>query len=278
MDMLVLIIILITVLFSRRGFHDELFFEKYKFETDGILVHKEYVRLFSAAFLHADWVHLAFNMVTLYFFGASVGNVLGVWNFLGVYLGSAVAGNALSLYIHRNHGDYSAIGASGAISGIVFSFVAAAPHNSIGMFFVPVAIPAWLFGVLFLLGSMYGIKRGSDGIGHDAHLGGAIAGVVLSVAIHPWILYANVWVISSMLVLFTAFMVLIVRLPEFLLIPHFGRYHVRRVVEHRRAEADAADKNELDKLLEKIATRGGVDALSIWEKRKLRRLARRVAG
>lgn len=277
-DMLIIGILITTVFLSRKGFHNALFFEKYKFETDGILVHKEYVRLLSSAFLHANWMHLAFNMLTLYFFGASVGSALGAWNFLGVYIGSAVMGNLLSLYIHRNHGDYSAIGASGAISGIVFSFVAMFPHSSIGLLFVPVGIPAWLFGLLFLLGSMYGIKSGIGNIGHDAHLGGAVAGVVLSVAIHPWVLYANPLVIASIVVLFTAFMVLVVRWPEFLLIPRFGRYHIRRAVEHRRVRESSAEKEELDRLLEKIALRGSVNALSVWERKKLQRLSRRVAG
>lgn len=276
-DVLIVGILLVTAFFSRKGFRDTLFFEKYKFETDGILVHREYVRLLSSAFLHANWMHLAFNMLTLYFFGASVGGVLGMWNFLGVYTGSAIMGSMLSLYIHRNHGDYSAVGASGAVSGVVFSFVAMFPQSSIGLLFVPIDIPAWLFGVLFLLGSMYGIKNGTGTIGHDAHLGGAIAGVVLSASIHPWILSANPLVIASMLVLFTAFMVLVIRWPEYLLIPHFWGYQTRRAIEQRQLLASTREREELDRLLEKITLRGGVDALSTWERKKLHRLSRKTA-
>jgi membrane associated rhomboid family serine protease len=158
------------------------------FETDGILVRKEYFRLLSSAFLHGSWLHLILNMAALYSFSFSVGYVLGVRNFLLIYFGSLLAGNLLSLYFHRNHGDYSAIGASGAVSGVIFASIAIFPESRMGIIFLPFQMPAWLFGTLFILVSIYGVKSSVGNIGHDAHLGGAIAGILLCICLEPRIL------------------------------------------------------------------------------------------
>src|SRR6185369_12962385 len=110
-----LLIILNTVIFSYRGFKDESFFARYSFEIDRVLVNKEYIRLISSGLLHVSWMHLIFNMVALYFFSTNLESYLGPFRFLLIYIASLVGGNLFSLFIHRHHGDYSAVGASGAL-------------------------------------------------------------------------------------------------------------------------------------------------------------------
>src|SRR5688500_5484668 len=105
-----IILILATVFASWRGLKDHSFFERYKFNIEKVLVFKEYYRILTAGFLHVSWPHLIFNMISLYAFSGTLGPV----QFLLIYFVSLVGGNLLSIFIHRNHNDYSSAGASGA--------------------------------------------------------------------------------------------------------------------------------------------------------------------
>src|SRR5664279_1898625 len=169
-----LILIIVNIAFSYKGFTNETFFEGYKFEVDRILINKDYKRLVTSGFLHVSWTHLILNMFSLYAFSGSIESDLGGLQFLLIYFVSLVGGNLLCLFIHRNHGDYSAVGASGAVSGIIFASIALYPGMGIGFFGLPFSIPGWLYGILYVLYSIYGIKSGKDNIGHEAHLGGAL--------------------------------------------------------------------------------------------------------
>src|SRR5688572_2426633 len=113
------IVLLITTLISIQGIRRADYFEKYSFQIDEILIQKDYKRIFTSGFLHVGWWHLIFNMLTLYWFSGSLEDEMGVGRIATVYFGSLLAGNLLALYIHRNHGDYSAVGASGAVSGLI---------------------------------------------------------------------------------------------------------------------------------------------------------------
>src|SRR5437868_12777960 len=107
-----LILILCNVIVSYYGFKDSVFFDSYKFNVDSILVDKEYKRLISSGFLHGSWTHLAFNMMSLYAFSEVLEMSIGPVKFLIIYFASLLGGNLLSLFVHRNNGNYSAIGAS----------------------------------------------------------------------------------------------------------------------------------------------------------------------
>ena len=209
---LVLVIIALNVLISWKGFNDYQFFQRYKFNVDGILVRKEYIRLLSSGFLHADYTHLGFNMVTFYMFGDALALRMSPIELIVVYVGSLLAGNALALYIHRNHGDYSAIGASGAVSGIIYSTIIFYPGLLI--YFI---IPGWLFGIIYILYSIFGIKKQQGNIGHDAHLGGAIAGLLFTVIYFSSRYEFNYYIVAGMLVPTLLFLYLIVYHPEWLL-------------------------------------------------------------
>lgn len=187
MNTLLLIIIAATALISYFGFNNPQFFEKYKFNVGAILNRKEYIRLISAGFLHADLMHLLFNMMTLYFFAPIVVQAFGGVGFLAVYFGSILLGNLFSLYLYKNQYYYSAIGASGGVSGILFASIAMIPNIGIYFFFIPIPIPGFIFGLLYFAYSVYSMlnPRASDNIGHAAHLGGAFFGLVYAVALQP---------------------------------------------------------------------------------------------
>lgn len=187
MDTFLLIIIAATAIISFVAFSNREMFEKYKFNVGAILHRKEYVRLLSAGFLHGDMMHLLFNMMTLYFFAPIVIQAFRSAGFLVVYFGSILLGNIFSLYLYKNQSWYSAIGASGGVSGILFASIAMIPDLGIYFFFIPIAIPGYIFGLAYFAYSVYMMlnPRVNDNIGHAAHLGGAFFGLVFAVALQP---------------------------------------------------------------------------------------------
>ena len=190
LDLITIVIIAANVIISYKGFNDYSFFEKYKFNVGGIQ-RGEKVRFFSAGFLHVDMQHLLFNMLSLYFFAGSVVGYIGVAGFLAVYIGSLLVGNLLSLFFHKNEYHYSAVGASGAVSGIIYSAILFRPDMSLYLFFIPIPIPAYIFGIGYLLYSIYGMKNRTGNIGHDAHFGGAIGGYIITLVLMPSLLLSN---------------------------------------------------------------------------------------
>ncbi|WP_179352040.1 rhomboid family intramembrane serine protease [Winogradskyella vidalii] len=179
-----IVIIAANVIISFKGFDDRGFFEKFKFNV-GSIRGGDQIRMLSSGFLHADITHLLFNMFTLYFFADVVIMQLGSFNFIVIYLGSLIFGNLLSLYFHKDEYWYSAIGASGAVTGVLYSAILLQPGMSLYMFFVPIPIPGYIFGIGYLLYSIYGMKKRIGNIGHDAHFGGAIGGYVVTLILMP---------------------------------------------------------------------------------------------
>jgi len=185
-DLITIIIIGANILVSLKGFNDFSFFEKYKFNIGGIR-RGEQIRMLSSGFLHVDEMHLFFNMFTLYFFANPVIAHLGTFNFVLVFFASLIFGNLLSFYFHKEEYHYSAVGASGAVTGILYAAILLNPGMKLYMFFVPIPIPAYLFGIGYLLYSIYGMKRRVGNIGHDAHFGGAIGGYIITLILAPWL-------------------------------------------------------------------------------------------
>ncbi|GAA4243154.1 rhomboid family intramembrane serine protease [Winogradskyella psychrotolerans] len=189
-SLVTIIIIAANVIISFKGFDDRGFFEKYKFNV-GSIKRGEHVRMLSSGFLHADTTHLLFNMFTLYFFADAVVAGLGNFHFIIIYFGSLIFGNLLSLYFHQNEYWYSAIGASGAVTGILYSAILLQPDMSLYMFFIPIPIPGYVFGIGYLLYSIYGMKNKIGNIGHDAHFGGAVGGYVVTLLLMPSLFKTN---------------------------------------------------------------------------------------
>jgi membrane associated rhomboid family serine protease len=195
LDLVTIIIIAANVIISYKGFGDFGFFEKYKFNI-GAVRRGEQFRLFSSGFLHVDNAHLFFNMFSLYFFADVVINDLGIYSFLIIYIGSLLLGNLLSLYFHKEEYHYSAVGASGAVMGVIYSAILLQPGMSLYMFFIPIPIPAYLFGIGYLLYSIYGMKNRVGNIGHDAHFGGAIGGYIITLILASWLFKENLLMIG----------------------------------------------------------------------------------
>lgn len=273
MEFLLLVFIAIICIVSYKGFKDEYFFEKYLFEVDKILVYKEYYRTITSTFLHLNWMHLIFNMWALYLFGSELLNIIGLDFFVAVYVISLAGSNVLALFIHRNHGDYRAIGASGAVSGVIYAYIANFPDNGLGLLFIPISFPAWIFGVLYILYTIYGLKRKVGNIGHEAHLGGAIAGVLTAMLLTPHIIISNYWVLALLLVPTAIFLVLVVKKPEFLLIDGYTKYRISRMRQPRKKERPESVQEEIDAILDKVS-KNGLNSLSESDKRKLKKYSR----
>ncbi len=183
----------ITALVSFKGFSDTDFFRKYEFHVGSVRA-GEQIRMITSGFLHLDIMHLAFNMITLYFFAPIVLQNLGNIYFLYIYFGSMVSGSLLTLYMHKNEYSYRAIGASGAVTGIIYSSILLYPDNKIYLIFLPFedfGIPGYVFGIGYLLYSIYGMKAKRDNIGHTAHFGGAIGGYIITLIREPSLFQTN---------------------------------------------------------------------------------------
>ncbi len=190
MNLVLIAIIAANLIVSFKGFNDIAFFRRYEFHIGSIRAGDQ-IRMFSSAFLHADIAHLAFNMITLYFFAPVVIDYLGTYTFALIYIASLIFGSLLTLLLHKNEYSYRAIGASGAVTGVLYSAILLRPDMSLYLFFIPIPIPAYIFGIGYLLYSIYGMRSRRDNIGHAAHFGGAIGGYVLTIVRDPALLTEN---------------------------------------------------------------------------------------
>lgn len=185
LSIVTLIIIALTAVISFKGFSDQNFFYKYRFNIADIKRGARF-QVFSSGFLHVDTAHLFVNMLTLYFFANVVIYSLGSIAFLVIYLGSLLLGNLVSYFFHKDDYAYTAVGASGAVMGILYSAILLQPDMTLGLFFI-IPVPAYVFGIGYLLYTIYGMKSRSDNIGHDAHFGGATGGYLLTMIFAPWV-------------------------------------------------------------------------------------------
>lgn len=190
MEIALIVIIAANAIISFKAFDDQFFFRKYEFHIGSIRSGDNF-RMFSSAFLHVDIAHLAFNMITLYFFAPVVIDYLGTPIFLLVYFGSLICGSLLTLQFHKNDYHYRAVGASGAVTGVLYAAILLRPDMNLYFFFIPIPIPAYVFGIGYLLYSIYGMKAKRDNIGHTAHFGGAIGGYAITLFNQPYLLTEN---------------------------------------------------------------------------------------
>ena len=182
-----IILIAANVLVSLKGFNDRFFFDRYKFNISAIRSGQR-ERTITSGFLHVDVAHLFLNMFTLYFFADVVINWFGPGRFVIIYLVSLLAGSLLALYYHRQEPYYSAVGASGAVTGILFAAILLQPKMSLFLMFIPIPIPAYILGIGYLLYSIYGMKNRLGNIGHTAHFGGAVGGYLATLLFRPSII------------------------------------------------------------------------------------------
>lgn len=179
------LLIIITCAISLLGFNRPVLLQRYAFNVRAIADGQQYERLVTSAFLHVGMMHLFFNMFTLYFFSRVIAMVYGVWLFLALYFAAVVAGNAFSWWLYQNRPSYTAIGASGGVSGVLFATVALAPLQQIYLYFIPMT--SWIFATLYFAYSVTMMLKPnpSDNTGHAAHLGGAVCGMIFVAIFTP---------------------------------------------------------------------------------------------
>lgn len=185
-------IIGITVLISVFSFNHAALFERLKFSPYTIKHQNEGWRFISYGLVHADWLHLLINMWVLYSFGDIVEKVFklnfgvkGMFYYLLFYIGGILFSVLFDFRKYKDNVYYSAVGASGAVSAVVFSSILIYPVSRILVFPFPFGIPGWLFGLLYLVYMVYMQKNGHDNIGHSAHFWGAVFGMILTVILFP---------------------------------------------------------------------------------------------
>lgn len=184
-----LAIIAVTVLVSWRAFNDRALLERLILWPPALARRRQYERLLTHGFIHADWVHLAFNMITLFSFGRMLEGILAQWigrgGFLLFYLSAIVIAILPTWLRHRGDANYRSLGASGGVSAVLFAFILFDPWSSLIIFPIPLPIPAFLFAVLYVGYSIWMDRRGSGNVNHSAHLFGAAYGVLFVLLLEP---------------------------------------------------------------------------------------------
>lgn len=188
-----ILIIAITSLISITAFTNSTLFSKLLFNAALIYNRKEWYRFLTHAFLHADWMHLFFNMYVLYMFGGMVENyfnsafgfVKGEVYFFLLYFVSIIASTTPSYEKNKNNYGYNAVGASGAVAAIVFAAILLNPWMDLYLMFIPIPIPAPIFAVLYLVYCRYAEKRGGDNVAHNVHYWGSLFGAAYTLVILP---------------------------------------------------------------------------------------------
>jgi membrane associated rhomboid family serine protease len=187
-----LVIIAVTVVVSLLALNNRTLFENLLFEPFVIHERRDWFRFLSHGFVHGSFMHLAVNMYVLWMFGSAVEMAFGELTghdplvpYLVLYLGGIVLSSIPGYFKHRHDPSYRAVGASGATSAVVFSYILLHPDAKLMLIFLPVPMAAWIFGGLYLAYEWYMSKRGRDGIAHDAHYFGALFGIAFTALLGP---------------------------------------------------------------------------------------------
>ena len=273
--MVSIVLIIINVVVSYRGFKSPEFVDKYALDVEAVRTRRDYKRLVTSGFLHANWRHLFFNMLALFLFGPALEGGVGMLAFAILYLGSLIGADLFSLFIHRNKSAHSSIGASGAVSGVIFAGVALIPGFRLSFLFLPfISIPGWLFALGYIIVSVYGIRNSLGKIDHAAHMGGGVCGMVIAVLLIPSSILTNYFPIVVVLLPALAIMLFIWRKPHLFYgwTSRKGQENLYHIDDRYNAKKKNQE-NELNTLLEKIA-KSGFDSLSKNEKARLDELSR----
>jgi membrane associated rhomboid family serine protease len=182
--MVTYLIIGITALISINAFRNRDLFARLMLNPYQVYHRKQVFRMVSHGFMHADWNHLIFNMLSLFFFGGLVENELGVALYICLYMGGMVFASLGSLFKHKDNIGYNSVGASGAVSAVVFASILFYPWNRLMFIFLPIPIPAVVFGIIYLVYSHYMSRKNVDNINHDAHILGAVFGLTFPILIN----------------------------------------------------------------------------------------------
>jgi membrane associated rhomboid family serine protease len=191
------IIFAVTIAISLIAFYSDKVYEGFILHPYYVYQGKKLYTLITSGFIHLDLMHLFFNMFTFYYFAFPIEKELGHWQFGLLYILSMVLADLPSVVKHKDNFGYRSLGASGAISAVVFSFILFDPFAGMGILFIPVSIPAIVFGILYLVYCSYASKKQWGNINHDAHMFGAIAGLMITAILHPQVLGDFMHIVSE---------------------------------------------------------------------------------
>ncbi|NBV91271.1 MAG: rhomboid family intramembrane serine protease [Flavobacteriia bacterium] len=187
------VILAITVFISYQGFNRTRWREQFLFSPYDVSQGNSFQGIFTHSWFHADWQHLLFNMFSFYALGSyleqvwmnAFGSVLGSVYFVSLYLLGGIAATVIPFFRHRREVQYRSLGASGAVSAVIFACILWTPDLPLYVFFIPIAIPAYIFGPIYLAIEFYAMKRGKSNIANDGHLSGALFGLLFVLTLAP---------------------------------------------------------------------------------------------
>lgn len=246
---------------------------KYLFSIEAIRFRRQWIRLVSPAFLHVNWGHFAANAITLFFFGGALENRLGPGFLLGVFFVSVAGGHGICMLLHKQ-GDYQAIGASGGALGVLFSVIALNPGMTLMIFPIPLPIPAWLYAMGYLFYTLSSL-RGGSGVSHEAHLGGMLTGLLVTLLQHPGLFSRQPLLITVILAVGAGGIWYFHANPG--RVPGFLGLQVRSRVNRHQQRRSQRQSQTVDDLLDKVS-RDGIQSLTPRERKILRDASKSRGG
>ncbi|MEH3113661.1 rhomboid family intramembrane serine protease [Pedobacter terrae] len=182
------VIFVFTIITSLYAFYDNSIYGKFMLHPYSVSKGQNVYTLITSGLIHADWMHLFFNMFTFYAFAFALESMMGSWRFGLLYLLGLVLSDLPTVIKHKDNFNYNSLGASGAISAVLFSYILYNPMSKIYIMFIPIGIPAVVFGIIYLIYCAYASRNSRDHINHDAHFFGALTGLIFTIIFVPGIL------------------------------------------------------------------------------------------
>ncbi|WP_345953754.1 rhomboid family intramembrane serine protease [Mucilaginibacter sp. PAMB04168] len=174
----------LNILLSLLAFYNDRVYSEFMLHPYSIARGEKVWTVITSGFIHRDWMHLLFNMWSFFFFAFQLEAWLGHWQFALLYIASLVLSDLPTISKHKDHYGYHSLGASGAISAVVFSYIMFSPRTEMGIFPFPFRIPAYIFGILYLVYCVYASRQSRDSINHDAHFYGALSGIMITILLY----------------------------------------------------------------------------------------------
>jgi len=191
------LIFVFTVITSLYAFYDNSIYGKFMLHPYSVSKGKNIFTLITSGLIHADWMHLFFNMFTFYAFAFTLERLMGSWQFGLLYFVALILSDIPTVFRYKDSFNYNSLGASGAISAVLFSYILFNPMSKIYIMFIPIGIPAVIFGFLYLIYCAYASKNSRDGINHDAHFYGALTGLIFTIIFVPDILQNFIGILTG---------------------------------------------------------------------------------
>lgn len=183
------VIFAITIITSLMAFSNEALLGKLILHPYGVYRKKNVYTVLTSGLIHNDWMHLIFNMFSYYFFAFQLEKVMGHWQFALLYIASLILSDLPTVYKKRNNYNYYCLGASGAVSAVIFGSILYHPMGGIQIFPIPFTIANIFFGPLYLVYCYFASKHARDNVNHDAHLYGALSGVLITIMLNPAVVH-----------------------------------------------------------------------------------------